>query len=79
MQADIWSFGVCVSEIYTAGSTPYSMHKTLRDVLKAVNDGFRMPRPSVSIIERFKKLKTFKFQFPLSLSLFIYVFIYLYV
>ena len=49
VQADIWSFGICVDEIYNSARTPYPQFPKLAELLRSLNDGFRLPRSMVTV------------------------------
>jgi len=42
--SDVWSFGVVIWEILESGKVPYP-DKTNKEVIQAINDGFRMEKP----------------------------------
>nr|AAT67596.1 Src tyrosine kinase 1 [Suberites domuncula] len=44
IKSDVWSFGVVISEVVTKGAMPYPGMNN-RQVLEAVDRGYRMPRP----------------------------------
>jgi hypothetical protein len=46
----VFSFGVCLWEIYAEGAVPYA-EMTSEEAFKAVTAGHRLPRPSVTIPE----------------------------
>ena len=43
-KSDVWSFGIVIYEIITYGKAPYP-GMTNRQVLKVLQQGYRMPRP----------------------------------
>jgi len=44
--SDVWSFGVFAWEVMTYAEKPY-WNLTNQQILKAVNEGFRLPAPEV--------------------------------
>lgn len=46
--SDVWSFGVVCWEVMTEGERPY-WNWSNQDVIKAVEQGYRLPQPEVSI------------------------------
>lgn len=49
--SDVWSYGVVCWEVMTRGERPY-WNWSNQDVIKAVEQGYRLPQPEVSIIQR---------------------------
>jgi serine/threonine protein kinase len=43
--SDVWSFGVCIWEIYTCGKQPYE-ECDIHDIIPHLLDGYRLERPS---------------------------------
>ncbi|XP_076234050.1 uncharacterized protein LOC143178980 [Calliopsis andreniformis] len=52
-KTDVWSFGILMWEIVTLGSTPYP-DMTARDVMRNVQNGYRLERPSHCRSELFR-------------------------
>ncbi len=44
IKSDVWSFGIVISEVVTKGAMPYPGMNN-RQVLEAVERGYRMPKP----------------------------------
>lgn len=47
--SDVWSFGIVCWEVMTEGERPY-WNWSNQDVIKAVEQGYRLPRPEVSLV-----------------------------
>lgn len=47
--SDVWSFGIVCWEIMTLGERPYWTWSN-QDVIKAVEQGYRLPQPQVSVV-----------------------------
>lgn len=45
--SDVWSFGIVCWEVMSYGERPY-WHWSNQDVIKAVEQGYRLPPPEVS-------------------------------
>uniref|UniRef100_A0ABD2W0Q1 receptor protein-tyrosine kinase n=1 Tax=Trichogramma kaykai TaxID=54128 RepID=A0ABD2W0Q1_9HYME len=52
-KTDVWSFGILMWEIVTLGSTPYP-DMTAREVMRSVQSGYRLERPSHCRSELFR-------------------------
>ncbi|KZC12270.1 Tyrosine kinase receptor Cad96Ca [Dufourea novaeangliae] len=52
-KTDVWSFGILMWEIVTLGSTPYP-DMTAREVMRNVQNGYRLERPSHCRTELFR-------------------------
>lgn len=48
--SDVWSYGVVMWEIISYGKMPYENMLNNQEVLEAVEKGFRLPQPMVSIM-----------------------------
>lgn len=46
--SDVWSYGIVCWEVMTQGERPY-FNWSNQDVIKAVEQGYRLPQPDVSI------------------------------
>ena len=57
--SDVWSFGVVAWEVMSYGERPY-WNWSNTNVIKAVDKGFRLLRPTVNILIFFRNLNAMK-------------------
>ena len=43
--SDVWSFGICLWELFTKGETPYSAISDQQSILDQLDTGYRLPKP----------------------------------
>ena len=53
-KSDVWSFGVCLWELFSKGETPYFTMSNAETMEKVINEGFRLPQPENSSLEMYK-------------------------
>jgi serine/threonine protein kinase len=43
--SDVWSFGICLWELFSKGETPYAAISDMQTLLDQLSTGYRLPKP----------------------------------